>query len=124
MSRRPRRNHSAIFKAKVAVDAIRGEKTLAELAKVHDVHANQIIDWKNQLLERAASVFGAESAAAATIDLKELHAKLGQFVWRIIFWPARSMGHQAHSAEWPSQQSVRAARTDAAPHQASRARAW
>ena len=78
MSRRPRRNHSAIFKAKVAVDAIRGEKTLAELAKVHDVHANQIIDWKNQLLERAASVFGAESAAAPTIDLKELHAKIGQ----------------------------------------------
>ena len=78
MSRRPRRNHSAIFKAKVAVDAIRGEKTLAELAKVHDVHANQIIDWKNQLLERAASVFGAEPAAAPTIDLKELHAKIGQ----------------------------------------------
>jgi transposase-like protein len=79
MSKRPRRNHSPIFKAKVAVDAIKGEKTLAELAKLHDVHANQIVDWKNQLLERAASVFGAESAAAApTVDLKELHAKIGQ----------------------------------------------
>ena len=78
MSRRPRRNHSAIFKAKVAVDAIRGEKTLAELAKAHDVHSNQILDWKNQLLERAASVFGAESAAPPTVDLKELHAKIGQ----------------------------------------------
>ena len=78
MSKRPRRNHSSIFKAKVAVDAIRGEKTLAELAKLHDVHANQIVDWKNQLLERAASVFGAESAAAPTVDLKELHAKIGQ----------------------------------------------
>jgi hypothetical protein len=41
------------------LDAIRGEKTLAELAKLHDVHPNQINDWKNQLLERAASVFGA-----------------------------------------------------------------
>jgi len=78
MSKRPRRNHSSIFKAKVALDAIRGEKTLAELAKVHDVHPNQINDWKNQLLERAASVFGGESAAAPPVDLKELHAKIGQ----------------------------------------------
>ena len=78
MSRRPRRNHSAIFKAKVALDAIKAERTLAELAKVHDVHPNQIVDWKNQLLDRAASVFGAESAAPPTVDLKELHAKIGQ----------------------------------------------
>ena len=77
MSRRPRRNHSAVFKAKVALDAVRGEKTLAELAKLHDVHPNQITDWKSQLLERASSVFGAE-AAEAPIDLKELHAKIGQ----------------------------------------------
>lgn len=61
MSRRPRRNHSPAFKAKVAVDAIRGEKTLAELAKLHDVHPNQITDWKNQLFERAAGVFGVSS---------------------------------------------------------------
>ena len=59
-------------------DAIKGEKTLAKLAKLHDVHANQIVDWKNQLLDRAASVFGAEAAAAPTVDLKELHAKIGQ----------------------------------------------
>ena len=78
MSKRARRNHSAIFKAKVAVDAIRGEKTLAELAKVHDVHPNQINDWKNQLLERASSVFGAESAGPPTVDQKDLHAKIGQ----------------------------------------------
>jgi transposase len=78
MSKRPRRNHSAIFKAKVAVDAIRGEKTLAELAKLHDVHPNQITDWKTQLLERAAGVFGGETASAPTVDLKELHAKIGQ----------------------------------------------
>ena len=78
MSRRPRRNHSPAFKAKVAVDAVKGEKTLAELAKLHDVHPNQIVDWKNQLLERAASVFGADSAAAPPVDLKELHAKIGQ----------------------------------------------
>ena len=78
MSRRPRRNHSPAFKAKVAVDAIRGEKTLAELAKLHDVHPNQITDWKNPLLERAAGVFGAEASNEPKIDLKELHAKIGQ----------------------------------------------
>ncbi len=50
MSQSPRRNHSPLFKAKVAVDAIKGEKTLAELSKLHDLHANQIVDWKNQPL--------------------------------------------------------------------------
>ena len=78
MSMRPRRNHSPRFKAKVAVDAIKGEKTLAELTKLHDVHANQIVDQKNQLLDRAASVFDAEAASVPTVDLKELHAKIGQ----------------------------------------------
>jgi transposase len=79
MSKRPRRNHSPLFKAKVAIDAIKGEKTLAELAKLHDVHANQIVDWKNQLLAKAASVFGADVATGAPpVDLKELHAKIGQ----------------------------------------------
>jgi len=49
------------------------------LAKLHDVHANQIVDWKNQLLERAAGVFGSESSTAApVVDLKDLHAKIGQ----------------------------------------------
>ena len=65
MSKRPRRNHSPMFKAKVALDAIKGEKTLAELAKLHDVHPNQINDWKNQLLERAAGVFGGGFGGAA-----------------------------------------------------------
>ena len=78
MSQSPRRNHSPLFKAKVAVDAIKGEKTLAELAKLHDVHVNQIVDWKNQLLERSASLFDAESTPTPTVDLKELHAKIGQ----------------------------------------------
>ena len=64
MSRRPRRNHSPAFKAKVALEAIRGDKTLAELAKQYDVHPNQITDWKTQLLERASAVFGETSAPA------------------------------------------------------------
>jgi transposase len=80
MSRRPRRNHTAAFKAKVALAAIKGEKTLLELAQQFDIHANQITQWKGQLLEGAAGVFGeakAESAATA-VDLKTLHAKIGQ----------------------------------------------
>jgi transposase len=77
MSRRPRRNHSAAIKAKVSLDAIRGDKTLAELAKLDDVHPNQIMDWKNQLLERAASVFGAEVPNEPAVDLNSLHAKIG-----------------------------------------------
>lgn len=85
MSRRPRRNHSPAFKAKVALDAIRGDKTLAELAKLHDVHPNQITDWKSQLLERAASVFGADASSEPKADLKELHAKIGQQALEIDF---------------------------------------
>jgi transposase-like protein len=67
MTRRARRNHSPTFKAKVALDALRAEKTLAELAKQHDVHANQIVDWKNQLLSRAAGVFGADTVAVPAV---------------------------------------------------------
>src|ERR1035441_8965491 len=80
MSRRPRRNHTATFKAKVALAAIKGEKTLSELAEQFDVHANQITQWKSQLLEGAVGVFGGEAKAepaAAAVDLKTLHAKIG-----------------------------------------------
>ena len=58
MTRRPRRNHSPAFKAKVAIAAIKGEKTLAELAQQFDVHPNQITQWRGQLLEGATAVFG------------------------------------------------------------------
>jgi len=81
MSRRPRRNHTAVFKAKVALAAIKGEKTLSELAEQFDVHANQIAQWKSQLLEGASGVFGGEAkaeTATVTVDLKALHAKIGE----------------------------------------------
>lgn len=86
MSRRPRRNHSATFKAKVALDAVKGDKTIAEVAQKHDVHPNQVTEWRRQLLERAADVFGSGSAAAEPVaDLKDLHAKIGQQVLEIDF---------------------------------------
>jgi transposase-like protein len=61
MSKRPRRNHAPAFKAKAALAAIKGERTRAELAQRFDVHPNQITQWKAQLLEGAAGVFGAEA---------------------------------------------------------------
>ena len=81
MSRRPRRNHTATFKAKVALAAIKGEKTLSELSQEFDVHANQITQWKSQLLEGAIGVFGGEAkaeSATSAVDIKTLHAKIGQ----------------------------------------------
>jgi len=81
MSRRPRRNHTATFKARVALAAIKGEKTLTELAEEFDVHANQITQWKSQLLEGAVGVFGGDAkaeASTAAVDLKSLHAKIGE----------------------------------------------
>ena len=56
--RRPRRNHSSEFKAKVALAAIQGDLTMSELVKKFDVHANQITEWKKQLLSGAPDVFG------------------------------------------------------------------
>jgi transposase len=81
MTKRTRRTHSSAFKAKVALAAIKGEKTLAELAQQYEVHANQITAWKAQLTEGAAGVFGAGGSGSGTapaVDLKLLHAKIGE----------------------------------------------
>ena len=79
MSKRPRRTHSPAFKAKVALAAVKGEKTLAELAQQYDVHPNLITQWRAKLLESAADVFGAEQTPAEpVVDVKVLHAKIGE----------------------------------------------
>lgn len=80
MAKRPRRNHSPAFKAKVALAALRGEKTLAELSQQHDVHQNQIGQWRAQFLEKAADVVSSVSSSTSTpaVDVKTLHAKIGE----------------------------------------------
>lgn len=78
MTKRTRRNHSPAFNAKVALAAIKGEATLAELSKRFDVHANQIATWKEQLIASAANAFGGEGKAEPAVDLKTLHAKIGE----------------------------------------------
>ena len=80
MSRRARRNHTPAFKAKVALAAVKGDRTIAQLAEQFDVHPNQITAWKAQLEDGASGVFGPDSAAPATpaIDVKSLHAKIGE----------------------------------------------
>ena len=78
--RRSRRNHSPEFKAKVALAAVQGDLTMAELVKKFDVHANQISDWKKKLLKGASDVFGkgARKAEESEQTVQELHAKIGQ----------------------------------------------
>ena len=79
--RRPRRNHSPAFKAKVAIAAIKGERTIAQIAEQFDVHPNQVTSWKAQLEGGAADVFdtgGGAAQAAPAVDVKALHAKIGE----------------------------------------------
>ena len=110
MSKRPRRNHSPAFKAKVALAAVKGEKTLAELAQQFDVHPNQITQWKAQLLDGAAGVFGSEpkgTADAPPVDVKTLHAKIGELTLvndprssrGQAFWKARSAKPDCYRAQ-------------------------
>jgi transposase-like protein len=76
--KRTRRNHGASVKAQVALTAVKGDKTRAELAEQFSVHPTQITEWKQQLLARAADVFGETRAPSETPDLKTRHAKIGQ----------------------------------------------
>ena len=78
--KRKRRNHSSVFKAKVALTALKGDRTMAELAEQFDVHPNQIQDWRKKLLDNADTVFGrGERQKEETAGkVKDLHAKIGQ----------------------------------------------
>lgn len=80
MARRPRRNHSPAFKAKIALAALKGDKTMSELATQFDVHPNQIKQWKDQPLDGVTDVIDGKPKASEEpgIDVKSLHAKIGQ----------------------------------------------
>lgn len=79
MTRRPRRNHSAAFKAKAALEAIKGEQTLSELSERFEVHPNQVTQRKKKLLDSAPEVFASgNNQSSREPDVKELHAKIGQ----------------------------------------------
>jgi len=78
--KKQRRNHSPQFKAKVALEAAKEERTVAELSRQYGVHTNQIRAWKKQLLEGAIDVFasGVERQRESEVVIQELHAKIGE----------------------------------------------
>jgi transposase len=78
MSKRPRRNHAPAFKAKVALEALKGDQTIIELAQRYQIHPNQITEWKKQLLENAADIFSRDRKPEPVPSVKDLHAKIGQ----------------------------------------------
>jgi transposase-like protein len=81
MSRRARRNQAPSFKAKVAIAAIKGERTIAQIAEQFDVHPNQVTAWKSQLEGGAADVFDGGNGSATqqpAVDVTALHAKIGE----------------------------------------------
>jgi transposase len=77
--RKPRRNHSAAFKARIALEAIRGEKTVAEIAAHHEVHPTQVTTWKTQALENMAGIFGGTLVADdGKGQIRQLREKIGE----------------------------------------------
>ena len=78
MARKQRRKHSPIFKSKVALAALKGDKTIAELAAQFEVHPNQITEWKRQLQENASVVFGQKQEKEKEPDIQRMEAKIGQ----------------------------------------------
>ena len=89
-----RTRYSAEFKARVALEALRGELTTAQLATKHGIHQTMVGDWKRQAMEGMAAVFSGktavqESARAGEAEVEKLHAKIGQLLVERDFWPRR-----------------------------------
>jgi transposase len=78
-----RKRYSADFKAKVALEALKGELTLSQLATKHGVHQTMIAAWRKQAVEGLSGVFSGKSEAAESVregEIEKLHAKIGQLV--------------------------------------------
>ena len=92
MSKKTRRRFDAQLKAKVGLEAVRDEATIAELAAKYQLHPNQIYAWKKQLLDGAAAVFssGAGKEASRETEVAELYAKIGQLTVERDFLSRRS----------------------------------
>ena len=95
-----RRRFSGDFKAKVALEALRGDKTIQEIAVRHKVHPNQVSTWKQRAVEGMKEVFskGAErSRGDHEGEIRDLHAKIGELTWSGIFWPKGSSGERGEA---------------------------
>src|SRR5438876_2564412 len=108
--KRSRRNHSSKFKARVALEALRGQVTLTELGSRHGVHPTQIAAWRKQALEHLSEVFdnGNPVLEDAERHIRELRAKVGNSPWSGIFWPVRSAAStgRAHSDDRPGHHAL------------------
>jgi hypothetical protein len=91
MGKRPKRNRAPAFKAKVVLDALKGEQTLIEFPQWYQVHPNKITEWKKHCLEHAQDISSKNRKPKRGPSVKDFHAKIGQLSIENDFYQARSI---------------------------------